>query len=511
MLRAVVCDDESIVIQGLQGMIDWTRYGIELVGTAGDGLSALHIVQELQPDIILTDIRMPGLNGLELIEKLTAIHPDIACIVFSGFNEFDYVRRAIHLGVIDYLEKPITIEHVEQALVKTVDRLQRHQTLVTLQSQWSTGKQELLEKATMDLMVLGIEAIPKWKELFGPEADQITEIRAVALSSPLSPSEPNCPGYQCIHTGTGGDYLLAMFPVMPAVEGDVSVTINEIHSTLSPLSDHSPLVIGLGNVYSLHQAQQSYQEARKALRHAQFTGQPWVAYSDMVQMEQSVMDVMTQHRNDLELCLRTRDRRGLLIALKQFQAWSKTSKIGPEPLEKESLRLIYTALDAVRKQGVDPVALSPVLEQIHGLHTRDAMFDWLREQLDLVFQAISTEPNVTSRHPAILKALSYMNEHYSSDISLQEVAQYAELNPTYFSLLFKEQTGTSYIKYLTHMRIDLAKSMLSQGLRVHETGTRVGYPNYRHFTDTFKKITGITPGQYRSSCEEDRSHQEREK
>ncbi|MDK8190169.1 response regulator [Paenibacillus sp. UMB7766-LJ446] len=511
MLKAVVCDDESIVIQGMQGMIDWTRYGIELIGTAGDGLSALRIVEELRPDIILTDIRMPGLNGLELIERLATIHPDIACIVFSGFNEFEYVRRAIGLGVIDYLEKPITIEHVEQALMKTVDRLQRHRKLITLQSQWSTGRQELLEKATMDLMIIGSRAIPKWKELFGPEADQITEIRVFALSSPVSTPAPDYPGYRCIRAANGDEYVLAVFPVFPAAHGYASVKMNEMYAKLSPLSDCKPLVIGAGHTYLLNQAQQSYQEARKSLRHARFTGQPWVEYSDIVQMEESVKHALTQHMDNLELCLRTRDRRGTLLALDEFEAWTETSKLGPEPLEKEWLRLIYVALDTAREHGNELMCRSPAHEQIQDFHTREAMFDWLRKQLDLAVQTTPSESHISSRHPAILKALSYINDHYACDLSLQEVAQYAELNPTYFSLLFKEQTGTSYIKYLTHQRIDRAKSMLSKGLRVHETGARVGYPNYRHFTETFKKATGMTPGQYRSSCEEDRSPQESEK
>ena len=113
MRKAVIFDDEYIVLQGLQAMIDWQKYGVEIVGTAGDGAAALAIVRERRPDIILTDIRMPGMDGLELIERVMQEAPDTYTIVFSGFNEFEYVKRAIGLGVADYLEKPITIQTIE--------------------------------------------------------------------------------------------------------------------------------------------------------------------------------------------------------------------------------------------------------------------------------------------------------------------------------------------------------------------------------------------------------------
>jgi two-component system response regulator YesN len=116
MLKAVVFDDEYIVLQGLKTMIDWPKYGIELVGTAEDGQAALVLFLRERPDIILTDIRMPGMNGLELIESVMKQEPDTVCIVFSGFNEYEYVKRAIQLGVADYLEKPINIAQIEEAV-----------------------------------------------------------------------------------------------------------------------------------------------------------------------------------------------------------------------------------------------------------------------------------------------------------------------------------------------------------------------------------------------------------
>lgn len=113
MYKVAIFDDEYIVLQGLRHLIDWNGFGLELAGTASDGLSALEIVRKQTPDIVFTDIRMPGMDGLKLIEEIMAEAPDTYCIVFSGFNEFEYVKRALKLGVIDYLEKPVTVESIQ--------------------------------------------------------------------------------------------------------------------------------------------------------------------------------------------------------------------------------------------------------------------------------------------------------------------------------------------------------------------------------------------------------------
>lgn len=173
MLKAVIFDDEYIVLQGLQTMIDWKQYGIELAGTAANGTDALALFEATRPDIVFTDIRMPGMDGLEVIENILSMAPDTICIVFSGFNEFEYVKKALKLGVVDYLEKPITIPMIEEAIKRTIEKIEHRQNVSMIQSKWNDMRAELLEKATFDLLLLGKEAIPKWRESFGEEAERI--------------------------------------------------------------------------------------------------------------------------------------------------------------------------------------------------------------------------------------------------------------------------------------------------------------------------------------------------
>lgn len=261
MLKAVLFDDEYIVIEALRTLVDWTGLEVELVGTARDGITALEVFRQKKPDIVLTDIRMPGMDGLQLIQAIMNEDEDACCIVFSGFNEYEYVKQAIQLGVIDYLEKPITDASVERSLRKAADRIVNRRETREICRKWEESQRELLEKARLD---------------------------------------------------------------------------------------------------------------------------------------------------------------GLTI-----------------------------------------------------------------------------EGSQAPKSSAVERARTYIVQQVNRDLSLQEVADHVGMNAAYLSVLFKEETGETYIKFLTRYRMELAKMLLRKGLKVNEVSERVGYHTYRHFSEVFKKWTGITPGQYR--------------
>ena len=145
MLKAVLFDDEYILVKALRALIDWTGLGIELVGTAENGIAALEIFRREKPDIVLTDIRMPGMDGLQLIEEIMKEAEETCCIVFSGFNEYEYVKKAIQLGVTDYLEKPITDTSVERSLRKAVNKIVSQRESTDIRRKWEKSQRELIK------------------------------------------------------------------------------------------------------------------------------------------------------------------------------------------------------------------------------------------------------------------------------------------------------------------------------------------------------------------------------
>lgn len=490
MLKAVVFDDEYIVCQGLSKMIDWQRYGVELAGTAGDGLSALQLFREQKPDIVLTDIRMPGMDGLRLIEIASAEAPETMFIVFSGFNEFEHVMRAIGLGVVDYLEKPITVEKIEEVMRKTLERIGKQQAFSSMKMKLEASRQELLEKATLELLLSGEKAAEKWKRQFGPEWTDVKGVTVLAFQAerPLLPEDPS---YRMVHVMNGADVLTAVFhfAVPPEALWEKLVSIGgEIGA------------FGSGGTYSsLSDAPKSCKEALRALRYGRFLEESgWTRIED-VEGDIEPTNELTKHEESVIFALRTGDKEGLDRSIAGFESWIEAQKLAPDKAEREMLKLAYLGLDTLKEFGREIRPLGEIDHQeLAVMQTREEMFGWLRHKLESML-AWTIEARRSNKHEAVEKALAFMEERYGEDLSLQELAGHVGLNATYFSLLFKEEMGLSYIKHLTNIRMERAKEMLQGGMLVSEVSEKVGYINYRHFTEIFKKLAGMTPKQYRES------------
>lgn len=486
MLRAVIFDDEYIVTQGLQMMVDWSRYGIELVGTADDGISALQMVRELAPDIVMTDIRMPGLTGLQLIEEIAKEKPDTACIVFSGFNEFEYIRKALKLGVIDYLDKPITLEKIDEAIGRTIERIGHQQEHTQLKTQVSANKEALLEKATLDLLLLGTEAIPVWRAAFDKaEAERVAGVTVLASTGRLDLLDEH-PSYRIVSFSYGKEWIMAVFHyTLPA---------DELWEQLTILSPQMQETVGSGQTYTdLVEAGVSLKEAVRALRYAVFLEEKgWTRFEPA---EESLPKGLSEREEEIVFCMRTGNKEGLLRQLDDYKHWMETERLSPELVEQEVMKLAYIGYQVAMEAGGEVRTLVPHWE-LGGMSSRDRMFEWLREQMEQLHNFMREDKHA-SKHNAVEKALAFIEKHYLESFTLQEVAEHVGMNATYLSLLFKEKVGTSYIKYVTKLRMEQAKMMLLRGMLVNDVSKRVGYYNYRHFTELFKKYTGLTPGQFR--------------
>ncbi|MEH7096301.1 response regulator [Neobacillus vireti] len=494
MLKAVLFDDEYIVLQGLQKMIDWSKYGIELVGTASNGLAAIDLVETYSPDIVFTDIRMPGMNGLEVVEKILEAAPEIVCVVFSGFNEFEYVKKAIKLGVSDYLEKPITIPMIEDTIQRILEKLQHQKTVLSLEEKWEDSRIELIQKATLDLLLQGDEVLPKWRKSFEEEVKDIVAVTVLALSE-KGPDLPSHPSYFSVCIRNGAEHLLVIFHL----EADSTELMNQ----LIYWPNERGITIGSGRTYpNLTDAPKSYKEALQALRYGQFMEHgEWIRFEEIGENPNIPSD-LSEQEEAIIFFLRTGNKTGLYQQLEEFISKIQLQRLNPDVMEREILKLIYLGMEVAKETGEDISNLSqgnylPHVD-IRLLNTKEQMFSWLKRQMEMImdwFLLIRKD----KKHDAVEKACTYIEKNFSKDLTLQDVAEYVGMNPTYFSLLFKEEMKQSYIKYLTKLRMERAKELLREGKKVAEVSEKVGYHTYRHFSELFKKHAGVNPGQYRDS------------
>ncbi|HZG86579.1 response regulator [Paenibacillus sp.] len=478
MRKAVIFDDEYIVLQGLQAMIDWKKHGIEIAGTAGDGAAALAVVREKRPDIILTDIRMPGMDGLELIERVMQEAPDTYTIVFSGFNEFEYVKRAISLGVADYLEKPITIQTIEQAVAKMTGRLAKREE----------QRQELLEKATWELLLSGGTAEASWREKFGPRAERV--VGATVLAAAADFALPDDPLRAAVPLRSGEERLCAVFHYEPPT--------HEFWGHVENAAEQAAAPIGAGGTHaSPAAAAASYREAQRALRAARFLEHRGLMRFEELGALMTAPQGLPEREEAIVLGLRSGNREAFYAQVERFVEWLRAEKLDPHVMEREMLRCVYMMQRAASEDGHEPAGESDLAHvEIRETANKDELISWFRKQVDRVAEGAFRHREHT-KEAVVERARRYMEQHCGKDVSLQEVADHVGMNSSYLSVLFKEVMGESYIKYLTRYRMELAKTMLRQGLKVNEVSERVGYHTYRHFSEVFKKFAGCSPGQYR--------------
>jgi two-component system, response regulator YesN len=486
MLRAVVFDDEYIVLQGFK-MINWAKFGIEIVATATNGIEALEVFEEYNPDIVFSDIRMPGLDGLNVIERILESKPETLCIVFSGFNEFEYVKKAIKLGVVDYLEKPITIDMIEESIKRIIEKINQQK----LQSQWELNKDELVEKATLDLLLFGAKAEPKWRGFFGQLAERVISVTVLALTEKPLQLERD-PSYQVVSLHNGEEYLLVVFHFDDEIAG--------LFQEIEDWSEQSKVYIGAGRTYSnIADIEKSYKEAKQALKYGTFLDEDWTSFDD-IGGDMHLPSNLSKQEENILFFLRTGDQVGLVTHLEMFIDQLNSERLNPEVLEREILKLVYLGIEVARGIDKDNDKLNNYFPhvEIRRLNTKEEMFKWLKLQMELIMNW-SIDVRQLTKHISVSKACAYMKENYSKDLTLQEVSDYVGMNPTYFSLLFKEEMNQSYIKYLTSFRMERAKDLLNKGCKVGEVSEKVGYHSSRHFSEVFKRYVGIKPGQFKNT------------
>ncbi len=347
MYRLVVIDDEYIVVRGIEAIIKREKLNCEVVGAAYNGIEALALLEETKPDIVITDIRIPKMDGLSLIEEAKEFLPDTYFIVISGFKEFEYARRALSMGVKSYIEKPVTIDKVKEAFA------------------W-IERDELKKKAA----AMADDEVLRRKEL-----DQFTD---KMLDSIID---------------NDADLLKKQYEKFTLV----------IRAYFPEIADYRRECLQLLCVLS-----EFYSEKEK--------GNNWSSGISFDEMK-----------------------------------------------SKKTYREIDEYADKI-------------ISKITG--------------------NMETQ-NCTANHKDVKQLLEYIGSHYQQDIGLNELASIVNLNPAYLSILFKEEVGMSYIKYLTNLRIKKAKEYLMEDYKVTQVSEMVGYNNYRHFCDIFKKYTGQSPNEYK--------------
>ncbi len=534
MFKLLIADDEQIVIEGIQNSINWDQYDIEVVGTAKSGTEALKLAQGLRPDIIISDIKMPGLNGLELIEELKTFLPNVKVILVSAYEEFDYAKQAIRLGVNSYLSKPVKkaevinevckiksfLEHkkneeeiaerLQQRFNENLPFLREHFLNTLIRGNAVSDLETKLQTYRIDLspfktgvMVCKIDHFRSLRFEVAEAQVQLLMLRIIDVFKELTLQVSNSISFQ--------GYNQEIVTIFNAPAG-VEFPIQEMVKLAEKIKDQVlvevgfEVSIGIGRIYSeIKDIGLAYKEAVKALNYRLVYGDNNVLYienvEDIATETYSPLLNINELLENIQNILYTGkidEVHGLVDSFRQrLQSAEKIPYYYIQQLYIQLLSIILrtaTEIGIGTHQITDNSDLYGTLLKIDSFSELDK---WIKEIINNVCEQINIKNQLKTKH-SVQKAINYIREHCQEEISLTTVAEYVRLNPTYFSRFFKEETGCSFVEYLKKLRIEKAKELLrTSNLKIYEICEALGYQSVQYFSTLFKNMVGVTPQEYR--------------
>ena len=525
-LRVVVVEDEYRIAELLLQLGHWEMLNLEVADVCYDGIHALESIQNNKPDIVLTDIRMPGCDGLELIQKVKELGLSPEFIITSGYRHFEYAKTAIQQGVVDYLLKPIDEETLNQTLEKACAKLRQQKNRETqykhvrcADEMWRQLLQGSEQKPSDGWQHMTIDACNRtYFTQFVPgffRAQYICTTIDTTLQENVVFREKirtiveksRRPGI-CLesHFCAGGGLLLLLNADTAQMEEGrqcVSALLYTIRS-LSEIYGEFHVTIGCSRTSGeISNLPELIGQARLAERGSLAFGTDKILEYDMVQRLRRFLPVSLIPPGRAEEIRRSFEYLQIEEIRKEYDALDRDAaaySMGhPADMLAAQRELIRCSLDGTTAEQREKDELT---QKILRQTAADGSFQELlrtTQELLLTFFSDYVEKLRKKQQRPVLEAKAYMDAAYGKDITLEQVAERVGLSPAYFSKVFKQETGQGFAEYLTQLRIAAAKKYLAETREsVKSIAALVGYQDEKYFSKVFKKAVGIKPTVYRS-------------
>lgn len=527
MQKVMIADDEERICRLIEALVDWEALGMEVAAIAHNGLEAAEYVEKFCPDILITDIRMPGCSGLELIEKVKKTRPELEIIIISGYAHFEYAKSAIKFGVGEYLLKPINKTELtttlERLQAKITNRLREEEDRQQLEQKTRNDVERLqglllerlLEEKEGALTVLGLREeyylemqpgcfqgiwlkIDSSEEELGEEGKRIVMGRSGKLLE--SSLRPKCFDMLCREQDWGG-YI----GILNYEEGRQEEIRRILKDCLNQLESGKNLY---GEIFFSLAAGSIVREASemgKSLREASVMIEERLTRGTGRFLDYMPEGASALHEKNLpEKYLRAVTHAVEILSREEAEKAIEQLKQGVSEVKDvrgyEILELVSSCGGLFLSQtesGSRREALQQFRSACRRCGSQEALFRALGQLQETCIGELVKQREGDMLRP-IRQAKQYIRNHYSEPITQEEVSDVVGLSSTYFSALFKKEEGEGFARYLTGVRMEQAKILLRESTySVSEICRRVGYNDLKHFIRNFEKATGLKPTAYR--------------
>lgn len=545
MLKIFLAEDEVIVRETIKRMIPWEDLGFELVGEAADGEMALPLLLRQKPDLLITDIKMPFMDGLTLAKVAKKEIPGLKVVILSGYDDFNYAKQAINIGVEDYLLKPITKNALIERLTEIRSRYEHektqkeyyekfHREMQAYEKNSSRDFFEALVSGSMDMMEiyrrsekLGLDIVAEaynvliftmnCEEDFSGQREGYSEWEAESLKllEEFFSENTSAMLFRC----NIFSYGVLIKGQKETIEENTRSCVSEIQRILDRKEQKRQWFVAAGEpVERLSQIQKSYYSASRAFSQRYLYDENILYYDEMASMEKKNVtedDSTYLQKVDVNalnpVILQKFLSNGLLEETENFVK-DYFYAIGQEPLESlvfrnyVTLNVRFSVMSFLKEIGCDTRTLEQEDTEDVLSESSKSLENAIAYAKKIISQAIALrDQNSGNKNRSILKtAVDFIDSHYmEEDMSLNKAANAANVSANHFSALFSQNMGQTFIEYLTNLRMNKAKEYLRcTSMRSSEIAGEIGYKDAHYFSYLFKKTQGMTPSDYRKARED---------
>ncbi|RXJ02076.1 DNA-binding response regulator [Anaerobacillus alkaliphilus] len=518
MNRVLLVDDEVFVRKGLSSLINWEQYGFEISWEADNGEDAFKIILEEKPDLVITDVRMPVVDGLTLIKKVREIENETKFIIISGYNDFSYAQQAVRYNVLDFVLKPVDQDELEETLYKLSQRLKLEE--IESEKQQKVIAEQIITQILEGTFEENEEA--EWTRYLNLEKEayyyllvELNNLTHVDDEATIKTLVTEVPEIILKLTDQKNQMLVQQQPdyavgillpesYLKTYKGDIAVFSSEFKKILKQKSNKEMTVCIGAKAKNISELKKSYETANQ-IRHYKYilenAKEQSINYETVKDIEvkyneldaKIYISLMEQvEENNIEAIKKTVDQIFLEFQTKIFT---------PKSVKTSIDRCVHGIIQTVNDMDGDKDSFS----------TLKAMLDWEDDNLTLhelkqrlysfiiegstIIQSLRKENMKGDIH----KIKSYIENNYHQNISLKSIANKFYMNPVYMGQLFKKTFGVYFKEFLLKIRIDEAKKLLRQtDMRVYEVADKVGFGSTDYFVTQFEKINKLTPTEYRN-------------
>ncbi|HWR39135.1 MAG TPA: response regulator [Patescibacteria group bacterium] len=542
MYTLLVVDDEQLERQAIRMIVEKRCPEVTVSGEAAEGEAALDLARKCQPDMILMDIRMPVMDGLEAMKRIRTFSPHTRVIFLTAFDEFNYAKEAITLGAAEYLLKPVRPEELVRVLGKVSEEIgcerRRQDEEERLRQQLKHALPFIQMSFVYDLVSGNIESSQEIQERAGflnlplqsaavllVDIDNFTgltlhdtELNKQLLKQRVYETVCRVAGEGALVTPLGGDNLVVLLNFAEGVtEATAQKTVLERAEAIrAAVQEEQPVTvtIGAGRYYrDLTDVSKSYYEALKAKQHSFFIGgNQVIAVEDLPHLNAGLFAYPFQREKTVLEKVRCGERQAAKLALEKLLDEICDGHPEFEIIKTSLLELLIVLSRAAIEGGASLEQLTllnnHLLSEMMACRTVEEVRQYALDCVDrFIDNMLENRLSVNMR--VINKACEYIVQNCHRNLSLDEVAQSVHLSSYYFSRLFKQHKGCNFVEFITRSRLALAQKMLRESdYSVVFIAMKVGYQDTSYFCRVFRNELGMTPNQYRNSVRKSASDSE---